>query len=204
MFIKRILYAVFCLLVTVGVSFAIDLQGTASVSVTSDTASVAKDKAFNQARRQIVGDVLRQYSDVKSLQSAIADAKNSDLMNLVSASSIDGEQSSDTTYSANITMMLDENAVRAWLTENNVQNWINNAGGDDVFVVNVSMSNGIADWVGLQRVARTKKIDLNTKQLTSSGARLELPVSVRDVFIGAVRDAGWRAENKDGVVYISK
>ena len=92
MCIKRILCAVVCVLVSIGGAFAIDLQGTVSVSVTSDTATTAKDQAFNQARRQILTEALRQYTDAKSLQGVIADVKNSDLMNLVSASSIDSEQ----------------------------------------------------------------------------------------------------------------
>ncbi len=204
MCIKRILCAVVCVLVSIGGAFAIDLQGTVSVSVTSDTATIAKDQAFNQARRQILTEALRQYTDAKSLQGVIADVKNSDLMNLVSASSIDSEQLSDTTYSANITMIFDADAVRAWLTENNVQNWLPDAASGDVFPVMVDMTHGIADWVGLQRVARGKKIDLNTKMLTSTGARLELPVSVRGTFTTALRDEGWRVENKDGVLRISK
>lgn len=204
MFIKPILCGVVYMLVTVCGACAIDLQGTVPVSVTSDTAMTAKDMAFNQARRQIVAEVLRQYTDVKSLQGAIADAKNSDLMNLVSASSIEGEQLSDTTYSANITMTIDADAARVWLTNNNVQNWLPDSASGDVFTVMVDMSDGIANWVDLSRIARNEKIDLGTRYLSAKKARLELPVSVRGAFTTAVRNGGWRFENKDGVLHISK
>lgn len=204
MFVKRVLCGAVCLLMTLTASVAVELQGMSAVNVTSDTAANAKNKAFDQARRQIIVDVLRQYADGDALKNAVSNAKSSDLMSLVAASSIDGEQLSDTTYSANITMTIDEDAARVWLSDNGVQNWLSGGASADVFAVQVDMTHGMADWVGLQRVARVKKIDLNTKVLSSTGARLELPTSVRTVFIAAVRDAGWRVENKDGLLRISK
>ncbi|MBQ2005796.1 MAG: hypothetical protein II219_03230, partial [Alphaproteobacteria bacterium] len=39
------------------------MSGTASVNITSDTAATAKNIAISDARRQIIGDVLRQYTD---------------------------------------------------------------------------------------------------------------------------------------------
>lgn len=204
MFVKRVLCGAVCLLMTLTVSFAVELQGMSAVNVTSDTAANAKNKAFDQARRQIIVDVLRQYADGDALKNAVSNAKSSELMSLIASSSIDGEQLSDTTYSANITMTIDEDAARTWLSDNGVQNWLNSGASADVFAVQVDMTHGMADWVGLQRVARVKKIDLNTKVLSSTSARLELPTSVRTVFIAAVRDAGWRVENKDGLLRISK
>lgn len=204
MFLKRVLCGGVCLLMTLTVSFAVELQGMSAVNVTSDTAANAKNKAFDQARRQIIMDVLRQYAEVGALTGAVSNAKSSELMSLIASSSIDGEQLSDTTYSANITMTIDEDAARTWLSDNGVQNWLNGGVSADVFVVQVDMTHGIADWVGLQRVARGKKIDLNTRMLTSTGARLELPTSVRGAFVAAVRDAGWRVEDKDGLLRISK
>ena len=204
MLLKRVFCGGICTLMMLTGAFAVELQGMTTVNVTSDTAANAKNKAFDQARRQIIADILRQYADVGALTSALSNAKNSELMGLVASSSIDGEQLSDTTYSANITMTLDEEAARAWLSDNGVQNWLNNGTSGDVFVVNVNMTHGIADWVGLQRIARMKKIDLNTRQLTADTARIELPKSVRGAFVSAVRDGGWRAEDKDGALYISK
>ena len=71
--------------------FAASLTGTASVNVTSDTATNAKNMAFDEARRQIIRDVLSNYSDASSLNNAIKSEKSSALMNLISASSITGE-----------------------------------------------------------------------------------------------------------------
>ena len=204
MVLKQVLCVGVCLLMTLTTSFAVDLQGMMTVNVTSDTAANAKNKAFDQARRHIITDVLRQYADEGALISAVSDAKSSDLMPLIASSSIDGEQLSDTTYTANIKMTIDEDVARVWLSDNGIQNWLNGGASADAFVVQVDMTHGIADWVGLQRVARAKKIDLNTKMLSSVSARLELPTSVRNTFVSSVREAGWHVENKDGVLRISK
>ena len=117
--------------------WAVDLSGSAAVSITSDTAANAKNMAFDEARRQIIGDSLRQYVDVDAMAVALQNAKNSELANLVATSSIDGEKVSDTTYSANITMTLDSNAARTWLENNNVQYWLPDESKRDVFVVSV-------------------------------------------------------------------
>lgn len=183
---------------------AAQLQGRASVNVTSDTAATAKNMAFDEARRQILTDVLRQYTDVDALRQLMQNTKNSELANLISSSSIDGEQLSDTTYSANITMELDGAAVRNWLTENSVQNWLPDGSQRDVFIVSVNMSDAVNNWADLNRIARAEKIDLGTKYMTGNTATLELPTSVRGAFTIAVRESGWRFANQDGVLRIWK
>ena len=57
---KKILFAC-CAVVFCAAAHASDLSGVASVNVTSDTAAAAKDMAFDEARRQIITDVLGQY-----------------------------------------------------------------------------------------------------------------------------------------------
>lgn len=193
----------FCLSVT-GASFAANLQGTASVNVTSDTAANAKNMAFDEARRQIITDNLRQYADVEQLKSAIANAKSSELMNLISMSSIDGEKLSDTTYSANITMTVDAAAARDWMVANGVQNWLADGVGGDKFIVSVVVNNPIADWADLQRIARAEKIDLFTKYMHGNQIKLELPTSQRAAFTIALREGGWRYANSDGALRIWK
>lgn len=185
-------------------SWGIELRGVASVNVTSDTAVNAKNMAFDEARRQIITDSLRQYADVDSLKTAVQNAKDVDLMNLVAASSIDGEKQSDTTYSANITMMIDTDAARVWLGDNGVQNWLPDNQKRDVFVVQVNMSKPIENWADLNRIARNEKIDLGTKTIFDGVVTLELPVSVRGEFTIAVRESGWRYANNDGVLRIWK
>ena len=183
---------------------AAQLQGRASVNVTSDTAATAKNMAFDEARRQILTDVLRQYADVDALRQLMQNTKNSELANLISSSSIDGEQLSDTTYSAKISMTVDADAARMWLGANGVQNWVPDGSQRDVFVVNVQMSDAIANWMDLNRIARNEKLDLGTKYISGNSAVLELPVSARGAFTIALREAGWRYANQDGALRIWK
>lgn len=184
--------------------YAAPLQGSAFVNVTSDTAAMAKNMAFDEARRQIIIDALRQYADVNALRNLLHDSKVSDLAGLVSSSTIDGEKTSDTTYSANITMVLDDAAVRSWLTGAGVQHWVPDGVVRDVFIVSVNMSDSISNWADLNRIARNENFDLGTKSMTGNTALLELPTSVRGAFTIAIRESGWRYANQDGVLKIWK
>lgn len=188
----------------VGVAGAVDLRGVANVNITSDTAANAKNIAFDEARRQIVMDALRQYADLNALRSAVKNAKSSELMNLVQQSSIDGEKTSDTTYSASISMTLNLDAARNWLATNEVQNWLPDGTKRDAFTVVVKLSNPLLDWGQLNQIARTEHIDMTTKSITGNLVRVEMPVSVRGKWTIAVREAGWRYANKDGVLNIWK
>ena len=183
---------------------AADFQGVAAVNVTSDTAATAKNMAFDEARRQIIVDAVRQYADVNALDELVKNAKADDLLNMISSTSIDGEQLSDTTYSANITMVVNADAVRRWLGENGVQNWIPDDKNPDVFVTTVNMSDALANWIELNQIARNEKIDLNAVVMTSDTVVLNLPVSVRGKFTIAVREAGWKFANSDGNLRIWK
>ena len=58
------------------VASAVQLQGVASVNITSDTAANAKNIAFDEARRQIIADALRSYADADALQGVIKNAKS--------------------------------------------------------------------------------------------------------------------------------
>ena len=185
-------------------AFAVELRGTASVNVTSDTATTAKNMAFDEARRQIINDALRQYADADALSDLVTNEKSANLMNLISSSSIDGEQTSDTTYSANITMMLDTDAARKWLVENNIRNWVPDGENQDVFSVYVNMSDGLAQWIELNQIARSEKIDVGTQHMAGNTARLEIPVSSRGAFTIALRERGWRYANQDGGLRIWK
>lgn len=181
-----------------------ELRGRAAVNVTSDTAATAKNMAFDEARRQIITDTLSQYSVVEQLRAAVHDAKSSDLTNLIASSSIDGEQQSDTTYSANITMSVNPDAARAWMTANNVQNWLGDGTGGDMSVVLITASDKVANWMELNRIARAEKIDFNTKYIMGNQITLEIPAGVRGAFTAAVRNAGWRYADQDGVLRLWK
>ncbi|MDW3024150.1 MAG: hypothetical protein R8N50_00460 [Alphaproteobacteria bacterium] len=194
-----------CLLTMVCVAgHAVELRGVADVNVTSDTAAIAKDMAFDEARRQIVIDVLRQYADVDVLETVVKGAENSELTELIAISSIEGERTSDTTYSASITMVLDADVARNWLDNKGVHHWLTDESNRDVFVVNASLSDKLADWAELNQIARNQNVDLDTKSISGWGVILELPVSARAGFTIAVRDAGWKYAGSEGLLRIWK
>lgn len=180
------------------------LSGSAAVNVTSDTAATAKNMALDEARRQIIIDVLSPYSEPAQLHVAVKNASASDLMPLIATSSIDGEQLSDTTYSANISMTVDGVAARRWMTDANVQNWLPTDTSGDKFVVIATLGDRMSGWMDLNRIARAEKIDLDTKQITGPQVMFELPTANRASFTIALRDAGWRYSDTDGALRIRK
>ena len=204
--IGKIFAAMFVSVAMAGAAVATDLSGVTSVNVTSDTAADAKTIALNQARRQILTQVLSQYADASQVQIAVKNAKQSELMNLISSSSIDGERQSDTTYTANVTMFVDEDAARKFFTDNNIQNWLSdaNANGANGVMILVSMSDRVGNWLELKRIARSVGVDLNTKYIMGNQATIEMPVNLRSAFISTVRGAGWRVADQDGAVRIWK
>lgn len=204
--IGKILAVMFMSVAMAGGAVAADMSGVASVNVTSDTAADAKTIALNQARRQILTQVLGQYADPTQVQVAVKGAKSSELMNLISSSSIDGERQSDTTYTANVTMFVDSDAARKFLAENNIQNWLNsdNAANANGVMILVSMSDRVGNWMELKRIARSVGADLNTKYIMGNQATIEMPVNLRGGFISAARGAGWRVADQDGALRIWK
>ncbi len=205
-YIKRLFLSVLVGAVTMGAAYGApqNLSGSAAVNVTSDTSATAKNMAFDEARRQIIRDTVGQYADREALSDLLKASKASDLTNLIASSSIDSERLSDTTYAANITMVVDGAAARQWLMDNNVQNWLPDATSGDKFVVVVTMTDRMANWMDLQRIAREENVDLNTQMIAGNQATFELPVAVRAAFTAALRNAGWRYADNDGVLRIWK
>ena len=201
---KKLLLILCCTVAPIG-AIGADLSGVASVNITSETAAMAKDMAFDEARRQIITDVLRPYSIPDQLADALKNAKTADLTNLIASSSISGEKQSDTTYSADISMTVDGNAARAWMTENNVQNWlsVDDATGD-VFLTQVVMSDKLARWIELNQIARENDIDMMTKYINGNQITVEIPSSARAEFTALVSAAGWRYADQNGVLHIIK
>ena len=185
-------------------SFGVGLIGEVSVNQTSDTAANAKTNAINSARRQILSNVLAQYSDKDSLIELIQNTSDEDLMNVVSSTSVSNEQMSSTGYSANITMNLDNDAVKKWLNSNNVQNWVPLMESGERFTVVMIVSNGIQDWAELKRIARDDNIEIETQNITGKQVVAKMPLSYRTKFTAAVRDAGWKYTDNDGVLQIWK
>lgn len=198
------LLVVFCAIMLLGTAGAADLRGTASVRMTSDTSAVAKMMAINDARRQILMDKLQSYAVPDQLAVAIRDAQNSELIELIAETIIDGEQISDTAYSANITMVVDKIAARKWMTENNVQNWLTFADSVDGFSVLVVLGEPINDWAQIQLIARSERIDFITKHIVGNRVTIEIPSSSRTQFTIALRGAGWKTATDDGFMRVWK
>jgi len=186
-----------------GASVAAPLVGVANVNVTSDTAVTAKNMAMDEARRQIIVDVLSPYADSAALRNAVAEEKSSVLANLIASSGIGGERQSDTAYSASITMTIDRAAAARWLADNNVQNWLSvvEDGGNQFFVI-ANLNSKLSDWMQIRRVAADAGIDLNTVSLHGNEVLYRVQSSRRGKLTIALRDAGWRYQDRDGVLYI--
>ena len=186
-------------------ALAADLTGTASVNVTSDTAATAKNMAFDEARRQIIVDTLSPYSDSTALRAAVAESKSSALTPLIASSGISGEKTSDTTYSAKITMTVSRRVAKDWLAAHDVQNWLNvDDSGTDTFKMVVALNNRVSDWANVRRIATNAKIDLKTASIGDNQIVFEVATARRGAITIALRNAGWRYKDNDGALYIYK
>ncbi len=201
--IKHFLFAFLC----VGLfqsAYAANLSSSAYVNITSDTAANAKNIAFDEARKQVIKDVLSQYADPEQLNETLKNANVDDLTNLVASSMIEGEKLSSSAYSANISMEIDRKNAKKWLTDNNIQNWLPDETEFDVFLVQVIMKDKLADWIEINKIAREDNIEMLTKYINGNQITVEIPVSNRNAFTIAVAEKGWKYYNKDGVLRIWK
>jgi hypothetical protein len=203
--IKILLYStvlMFVLLVTS--AFGAPLSGSISVNQTSDTAAKAKSEATNIARKQILFNVLSQYTDKTALNGLLQDTSNDDLMNLIVSSTVANEHISATAYSANITMIIDNDAVKRWLSANNIQNWVPAAESAEKFTALIVISNGIADWADLKRITRDANVEIETQSITGNQIVVKMPLNYRTKFTAAVREAGWKYSDNEGILHIWK
>ncbi len=187
-----------------GMGYALDLKGTVPVSITSDTAANAKNIAFAEARRQIITDSLMKYANADQLSEAVLGAGDRDLLDLIASTGISGEQLSDTTYSANITMQLDIDIAKRWLDDSGVQNWLTNGVSGDSFVVIASMSDGVVNWMDLNRALRSENIPVSVRYMLGNQITLDVPVESRSEFTLTIRENAWRYNYQDGVLQIWK
>ena len=199
------LYAIlFCLAALSAPAF--ELTGTISVDETSDTAASAKNKAFNSAQRAVIARELRSYANPEQLDAAIKNSSDEDLMNIISSSSLDSEKISDTSYSANISFVIDGDAARRWLDNNSVQHWLPASGtapvvattGDaNSVVISANLFRPMADWMSLNSVARAAKVDLIPQLLV--GNNVTFTVSDKNVskFTSSLRANGWQVQSEN-------
>lgn len=185
-------------------AFAAQLGGNAFISITSDTAVNAKNIAMNDARRQIVFDVVSQYANIEQLKELIQNSSDTDLTNLVSSVSIEGEKQSNTTYKANIMMVLNVDSVRDWLTQNSVQNWLPSAYDTDRFIIIATLSNPVADISEINSLAETDGGDVIVDSIFGNRVTLSALASKRTSLTISLRKHGWKFLNQDNVLKIWK
>ena len=202
---RKILFIV-ALCVAPSFGMATGLTGNAHVNVTSDTAANAKKMAFDEARRQIIVDVLSPYSDNGALRNAVANEKNAVLTNLIESSGISGERLSDTTYSANIKMTLSRVAAKNWLAMQDVHNWlrIDEEDNDDKFTIVVTLNDKFADWGRIRRAAAGAGVDLETEVINGNQIVFRAYAGKRGALTAALHENGWRYQDKDGLLHVFK
>lgn len=187
-----------------GVANAVDLVGTVSVNQTSETAANAKINATNLARRQILFNVLSQYAPNEDLNTLVYDTDSDELMNLIASTSVANEQISSDTYSANITMNIDNVAAKRWLDSHGIRNWVPLKDSVEKFTVFIVAPNGLVDWAELKRITRAEKIDIETQSMTGNQIVAKLPLNYRARFTATVREMGWKYADNGGVLQLWK
>jgi len=201
--LKLLIVLLFC---APGVVGAVTLGSNAHVNVTSDTAATAKSMAMNEARRQIITEVLSNYADAEQLESLVGESKDSKLTNLISSTSIENERLSATTYSANIKMNVDALAAKKWLVDNNVRNWL---GGDDTVdadktIIFATVSGGLRGWIDFMRTMRDGNLNIDVKNISGDQVMINIPATGRSSFITAITRAGWTYSDINGTLRIWK
>lgn len=199
------LFGVFFLALSVfGGAWAFDLSATVPVNQTSDTAANAKIDATNLARRQILYNVLSQYAQREELNGLIHNSSSEELMNIVESTSVSNEQISSDSYSANITMVLDNVAAKKWLDANGIQNWVPLKDSVEKFTALIVVQNGLVDWAELKRIARAGNVEIETQTIVGNQVVVKMPLNYRTKFTAAVRGAGWKYTDNGGVLQVWK
>lgn len=206
MHISKFLYLGLLCFAASGVA-AVEITGTVPVNVTADTAAMAKTKAFNSAQREVIARELRPYANVAQLDAAIQDSSNDELTDIISSSSLDSERVSDTTYSANISFVIDGDAARDWMEKHSVQNWLPASGGaviavpENSVMMIANLYQPISDWMVLNAIARSVRVDIATKNIIGSRVSFVVPDADVAKFSRVLRENGWRVSNgPDGIV----
>ncbi|MBQ3944530.1 MAG: hypothetical protein II670_02850 [Alphaproteobacteria bacterium] len=156
------------------------------------------------ARRKILFDVLSNYSEIESLRELLDNTSDNDLLDLISASSVSNEHISSETYSATISMNIDNDAVKRWLTVNDVKNWVPLAENAESFSMFIVLPNGISDWGELKRITKNDNVDIDTVAIIGNQIFAKLPLNYRSKFTVALREMGWRYADNSGVLQVWK
>ncbi|MCQ2574863.1 MAG: hypothetical protein MJ156_02030 [Alphaproteobacteria bacterium] len=198
-FVHVLLVSMF--LLTPFMANAKEYKDTVYVTHTAETSADAKNIAIDDARRQILYNILSQYSNPEELNILLQNTTDMELTNFISFSSIANEQSSKTVYSANVTMSIDNAVVKKWLQDHEINNWLPVVDSIATFTTVMNI-NGVSDWVEIKQL--TKKYDLSTKNIVSNQIVTEIPSVYRSQFTASVREAGWHYSDNNGVLHIWK
>lgn len=194
---RKILCSVLLCCAMFGAAGAVELTGTVPVNVTADTAADAKTQAFNSARRDVIARELRAYAIPEQLDAAIKNSSNEDLMNIISSDSVAGERTSDTTYTANISFVIDGDAARRWMDANSVQHWLpSSSSAMDIapansVVFNANLLQPVSDWIDLNAVARAVGVDVATRSMVGNRVSFIMSDTNAKKFISMLQENGW-------------
>ncbi len=191
-----------CASVAVVPANAIELAGATSVEVTSDTAAQAKNMALAQARRTIVNDAVLPFADKAQLTELIANTEDGTLTDFVVKTGIGGERFSDTTYFATVSMVLDTPAVKRWLTDNNVENWLDMDVDKNQVLVVVMLSSPLSNWIDFKQILRDRGITFDTVRMQDKQVVITIPYGDKEELESAMGGAGWHVRNLDGTLQI--
>lgn len=201
---KKLFGVFFVLLGLCNDGWAFELSGTVPVNQTSDTAANAKINATNLARRQILYNVLSQYAQREALNGLIHNSSSEELMDVIESTSVSNEQISSDSYSANITMNIDNEAAKRWLDSKGVQNWVPLKNSVEKFTALIVVQNGLVDWAELKRIARSGNVEIETQTIVGNQVVVKMPLNYRTKFTAAVRGAGWKYTDNGGVLQVWK
>lgn len=185
-------------------AFGVELKGDVNIKQVSDTAANAKIDAMNYARRQILFNVLSKYADADYLEELLQKSSDNDLMNVIVSTSVSNEQISSDAYSANIKMVLDNDAIKRWLNNQGVQNWVPGIHSGEKFTVFIVVPNGLADWAEIKRIVRDDNIDIETQSITGNQIVAKIPINYRSGFTAHIHSLGWKYTDNGGILQIWK
>ncbi len=118
---KKLFLSLFALLF-IGTAIAADPMFVESrhIDKRDDSATTAKNKGMDEARRDIVSTIFYRFGDSKKLNELLPSLSNSDIAALVGATNIDNEKQSQTSYVADVTMTVARESMINWMRKNDV------------------------------------------------------------------------------------
>jgi hypothetical protein len=101
-------------------------------------------------------------------------------------------------------MNIDNDAVKRWLTLNDVKNWVPIAETAETFSMFIVLPNGISDWGELKRITKNDNVDIDTVAIIGNQIFAKLPLTYRTKFTAGIREMGWRYADNSGVLQVWK